>query len=61
MHICIRGKSIDVELKDVRGKPSRAQVKILNNINEWGCEGYLMYPKDWDRITKRIEEVINDE
>lgn len=60
MHICIRGKSIDVELKDVRGKPSQAQLKILSNINNWGCEGYLVYPKDWDSITKRIEEVIND-
>lgn len=61
MHICIRGRSIDVELKDVRGKPSMAQVKILNNINAWGCEGWLVYPKDWEDITKRIEEVINDE
>ena len=38
-----------------------AQLKILSNINNWGCEGYLVYPKDWDRITKRIEEVINAE
>lgn len=60
MHICIRGKSIDVELKDVRGKPSMTQVKILNNINAWGCEGWLVYPKDWGAITRRIEEVIND-
>ncbi len=61
MHICIRGHSIDIELKDVRGKPSQAQLKILSNINNWCCEGYLMYPNDWDSITKRIEEVINDE
>ena len=60
MHICIRGKSIDVELKDVSGKPSQAQIKILSNINNWGCEGWLVYPKDWDAITRRIEEVIND-
>lgn len=60
MHICIRGKSIDVELKDVRGKPSQAQIKILSNINDWGCESWLVYPKDWDAITRRIEEVIND-
>ena len=37
-----------------------AQLKILSNINNWGCEGYLVYPKDWGSITKRIEEVIND-
>lgn len=60
MHICIRGKSIDVELKDVSGKPSQAQIKILSNINDWGCEGWLVYPKDWYAITRRIEEIIND-
>lgn len=59
MHICIRGHSIDLELKDVRGKPSQVQLKILDNINAWGCEGYLVYPKDWENIKKRIEEVIN--
>lgn len=60
MHVCIRGKSIDLELKDVRGRPSAAQIKILSNINAWGCEGWLVYPKDWDAITRRIEEIIND-
>lgn len=60
MHICVRGKSIDLELKDVRGRPSAAQVKIIANINAWGCEGYLVYPKDWPTIEKRLLEVIND-
>lgn len=60
MHVCIKGHSIDLELKDVRGKPSQVQLKILDNINSWGCEGYLVYPKDWENIKKRIEEVIND-
>ena len=60
LHICIRGHSIDIEFKDVRGKPSISQLNILSNINNWGCEGYLVYPKDWGSITKRIEEVIND-
>lgn len=59
IHICIKGHSIDLELKDVRGKPSKVQLKILDNINAWGCEGYLVYPKDWENIKKRIEEVIN--
>lgn len=60
VHICIRGHSIDLELKDVKGKPSRVQLKILDNMNNWKCEAYLIYPKDWDFITKRIEEVINE-
>lgn len=60
MHICINGHSIDLELKDVRGKPSAAQVKILENINNWGCEGYLVYPKDWPTIENRLLEVINE-
>lgn len=61
MHLCIKGHSIDLELKDVRGKPSQAQIKILDNIKSWGCEAYLLYPKDWEAIKQRIEEVINDE
>lgn len=60
MHICVRGHSIDVELKDVKGKPSRVQLKILDNMNDWQCEAYLIYPKDLDFITKRINEVINE-
>lgn len=59
MHICINGRSIDLELKDVRGKPSAAQIKILENINKWGCEGYLVYPKDWPAIEARLLEVID--
>ena len=60
MHLCIKGHSIDLELKDVHGRPSAVQVKILENINAWGCEAYLVYPKDWDMITKRIQEVIDE-
>ena len=60
LSICIRGRSIDLELKDVRGKPSQAQLKILNNLNAWGCEAYLVYPKDWETIKKRIEEIIDE-
>lgn len=60
MHVCIRGKSIDLELKDVRGRPSAAQIKILSNINDWGCEGHLVYPKDWPAIEQRLEEVIDE-
>lgn len=60
MHVCIRGKSIDLELKDVKGRPSAAQIKILSNINDWGCEGYLIYPKDWPAIEQRLEEVIDE-
>ena len=60
MHICIRGRSIDLELKDVRGRPSQAQIKIIDNMNKWGCEAYLVYPKDWEDIKQRIEEVISE-
>lgn len=60
MHLCIRGHSIDLELKDVRGRPSAVQVKILENMNAWGCEAYLVYPKDWPKIEKRLLEVINE-
>lgn len=59
MHICIRGRSIDLELKDVRGKPSQAQIKIIDNMNNWGCSAYLVYPKDWENIQAKIEEVID--
>lgn len=60
MHLCIRGHSIDLELKDVRGRPSAVQVKILENMNAWGCEAYLVYPKDWPKIEKRLLEVISE-
>ena len=60
MHICIGGRSIDLELKDVRGRPSQAQIKIINNMNDWGCCARLVYPRDWEDIKNEIERIIDE-
>jgi hypothetical protein len=41
------GRKIGAELKVGNGKPTPEQLRWLR---EWGSDGYLWYPKDWDQI-----------
>lgn len=41
MHVVIKGKSIELEIKAPNGKPSLLQLKNLDLINKGGCYGYI--------------------
>lgn len=54
LHICIHGKSIEVELKKETGTPKPLQLYILEQINAAGGNGILLYPKDFDMFVNLI-------
>lgn len=56
----IKGRAIWLEFKAAKGRPSIAQIKIVENINSWGGMARIIYPKDFDAACQLIEEVIND-
>ena len=61
MHICVNGKSIEVELKATSGKPSDLQLHILQQINDSGGCALLIYPKNFEELKNVIEKVANNE
>lgn len=54
LHICIHGKSIEVELKKETGTPKPLQLYILEQINAAGGNGILLYPKDFEMFVDLI-------
>ena len=58
MHICIHGRSIEVELKGENGEPEELQLFMLQQINESGGKGILLYPKDFEAFKELIGEYL---
>lgn len=58
MHIVVKGKSIDVELKAPKGKPSELQLFTIDQINTCGGCAMVLYPKDFDEFKNLIERLI---
>lgn len=54
MHIVVNGRSVECELKGPNGKPSELQKFMINQINESGGIGMILYPKDFDNFKKLI-------
>lgn len=54
MHIVVNGISIEVELKAPNGKPSDLQIQKLNQIDDAGCIGFVLFPKDFDKFKRLI-------
>lgn len=54
MHIVVNGISVEVELKAPNGRPSELQKQKLNQIDDAGCIGMVLYPKDFDRFQNLI-------
>lgn len=61
MHICIKGKSIEVELKATNGVPSELQKHIIQQINDSGGCALLIYPKDFAKLQSIVEKVVTNE
>jgi hypothetical protein len=58
MHICIHGKSIEVEIKAERGRTSNLQRQMLAQINESGGYAIVVYPKDFEAFKQNIERFL---
>lgn len=58
MHICIKGRSIDIELKATQGVLSELQRFMIDQINGSCCEAHVMYPRDFETIKKVIERYL---
>lgn len=57
MHIVVNGISIEVELKAPNGRPSELQIQKLNQIDEAGCIGLVLFPKDFPKFQKLIQYI----
>ncbi len=58
MHICIRGKSIEAEIKAENGKPSELQLFMIEQINDAGGRAVLVYPRDFGMFKNLIAEYL---
>lgn len=58
MHVCIKGISIELELKADNGKPSDLQIKMCQQIRESGGHAYIVYPSAFDQLQEIIANII---
>jgi len=57
--IVVKGVCIEVETKAPRGVVSQLQKQKLEQVNESGGIGLVLYPKDFDEFKKTIERMVN--
>lgn len=55
MHIVVNGFSIEAELKAPNGRPSELQIQKLNQIDDAGCIGVVLFPKDFEKFQKLVK------
>ena len=60
LSIVIKGKSLEVEIKQDRGVVSELQKFMIKQINESGGKGIIVYPCDFNDFKKIVEGLIND-
>ena len=58
MHICIHGHSIEVEIKQERGRTSDLQEYMIEQINDSGGRAMVVFPKDFDEFKEIIESYL---
>jgi hypothetical protein len=58
MHICIRGMSIECELKAPNGRPSELQLFMINQINTSGGMAMVVYPRDFDDFKEIVNSIL---
>lgn len=54
LHICIHGKSIEVEVKAENGRPSEMQLFMIRQINTAGGCAIVTYPSDFNELKRLI-------
>ena len=57
MQIVVKGICIEAELKAPNGKPSELQIQKLNQIDDAGCIGVVLYPKDFENFKKLVRYI----
>jgi hypothetical protein len=58
LHICIHGKSIDVELKSETGRVSAMQKLMIDQINDAGGKALVLRPAGFAEFKKLIETYL---
>lgn len=58
---CINGKFVAIEVKADNGRPSPLQRWTLNKIVESGGYSILAFPKDWEFIRDKLDEINRGE
>ena len=57
MQIVVNTVNIEVELKAPNGRPSELQKQKLNQIDDAGCIGFVLYPSDFEKFQKLIKDI----
>lgn len=58
LHICIHGHSIEVEIKQEKGRLSELQKFVIRQINDSGGLAMTVYPQDFDNFKETIERYL---
>lgn len=58
MHICIKGKSIEVEIKAENGEPSDLQLFMIEQMNDAGGCALVLYPRHFEWFKNLIESYL---
>lgn len=58
LHICIHGRSLEVELKADHGRLSEIQRFMMRQINDAGGNAIVIYPNDFANFKGLIENYI---
>lgn len=57
MHIVVNGINIDAELKAENGEPSDLQIQKINQIDDAGCIGLVLFPKDFEKFKLLVRHI----
>ena len=55
---CVNGKFVAVEVKGEKGKPSDLQLYHIEQIQKAGGYGIILYPKDFEKFKKDVENLL---
>ena len=55
---CVNGKFVAVEVKAENGKPSDLQLYHIEQIQKAGGYGIILYPKDFEKFKKDVENLL---
>ena len=57
MHICVNGRSLELEIKAQNGHPSELQKKMVGQINTSGGAAAIIYPDDFNYVKAVIRHM----
>ena len=55
---CVNGYFVAVEVKAENGKPSDLQLYHIEQIKKAGGYGIILYPKDFEKFKKDVENLL---